>query len=353
MKRGLVLLDPGEVRPDEFTARVSRLQRRLAADGVAAALIYGDVYRSGDISYLTNLCIYWNEGTVFVPASGEPALLSKLSSRVHPWMKSISTLKDTRAGNNIADLLVKTLGDGRPGVFGLVEMEWWPAPLVDEIRAKLSGWEVRDLGPIVRRERQRPSAAELALLRESAAVSARAVRSGSENALSNPQRAGRAELTARLAGVEDVYVFCDQCSSGADTLEVFSEYRGYWTTAARVVAKGSLTWARAFGRAYQAAESTLASGVSVDQLRGAVDRAMAGESLRWRVDLIDHTDLETRGDYRRLADAQAPVSAGAVAGLRLELTLEEGGRALAADTFQITERGAERLTRDLPAVVAK
>lgn len=350
VKRGLVLFDPEELTADELAERVATLQQKLRADGVTAALIYGDVYHSGDITYLTNLCIYWNEGTVFVPAAGEPALLSKLSSRVHPWMKANSNLRDMRSGNNIADLLVKALGDAAPGVIGLVEMDWWPAPLVDEIRAKLPVWGVRDLGPVVRRARQQPSSSELRLLRESAAVSASAVAGSLEKTLTNPERAGRAELAARSAGVEDVYVFCDASTAQADTVEVLSEYRGYWTIAARVIARGALPWGSALVRAYDAAESKLAAGVDLAQLRGAVGQAMAGEPIPWRIDLIHHTDLETRGDFRTPAETEAPVRSGAVAGLRLEFTLPDRSRAVVADTFLIDDNGSQRLTSGLPRV---
>ena len=55
MKRGLVVLDPDEVSPQERADRLARLQERMAAEGVTIALVYGDVHRSDDIGYLTNL----------------------------------------------------------------------------------------------------------------------------------------------------------------------------------------------------------------------------------------------------------------------------------------------------------
>ena len=84
MKRGLVLFDPAEIPAAEWRARVAAVQRELAASGTDVALIYGDVSRSDDIAYLTNLCVYWNEGVLAVPAHGEPAFLTKLSPRVFP-----------------------------------------------------------------------------------------------------------------------------------------------------------------------------------------------------------------------------------------------------------------------------
>lgn len=40
-----------------------------------------------------------------------------------------------------------------------------------------------------------------------------------------------------MGGVEDVNLYCHSFGPDADTVEVVSEYRGYWTGAARVVAK--------------------------------------------------------------------------------------------------------------------
>jgi hypothetical protein len=100
VKRGLV-----EPPRADHAGRVRALQERLRAAGAQLGLVYGDVSRSDDIEYLTGLCIYWNEGVVGVPADGEPALLSKLSKRVHPWMRATSTLTDLRSGRDLAALI--------------------------------------------------------------------------------------------------------------------------------------------------------------------------------------------------------------------------------------------------------
>jgi hypothetical protein len=349
MKRGLVVLDPQEIPTEELVGRVSKLQYKLRQQGIAAALIYGDVYRSGDITYLTNNCIYWNEGLIIVPASGEPALLTKLSSRVHTWMRAISNLKDLRSGPDLPGLISKFLEDITPGTVGLVEMEWWPAGLVDNLRTKLAGWRLQDMGQIVQLEREQPSTNELKLLQRSADISAKAVAAGLNRTLSNPERAGKAEMVARMAGVEDVLVLCHPAGAEADTTEVLAEFRGYWTIAARVVFKNDLpNWAPMVGNAYKAAEQRLKAGVVVSQLREAVAEQLASSKFPWKVDLIHHTDLETRGDYRLPGEETNAVQAGAVVGLRLEVTFADGTQAVIADTFVISDNTATCLTKGLP-----
>jgi hypothetical protein len=349
MKRGLVVLDPKEIPPEELQSRITHLQRELRQQGISAALVYGDVYRSSDISYLSNLCIYWNEGVIAVPAQGEPVFLSKLSSRVHPWMRAISNLQDLRSGPDLAELARKYLAQMPQGVLGLMEMDWWPASLVQDLQDKLAGWQLRDLGPLVRTVRKHPSPAELRLLKGSAKISAEAAETGANAALSNPERAGVAEKLARMAGVEDVLVYCHPASAQIDTIEVFAEYRGYWTLAARLVAREVPAWLRAVHKAYQVCGRELRAGIDVAKLHQAAGTALAGERLKWRIDLIHHVDLETDGEYRSLTEQAAPVGVGSVVGMKLEVTFDDGSQAALADTFFITEKGAECLTGKMEA----
>lgn len=342
-------MDPQEIPPVELDARVAELKNSMRQKGVAVSLVYGDVYHSGDITYLCNLSIYWNEALLAVSQTASPALLTKLSSRVHPWMRSISNLKDLRSGPNLADLAVAYLADTPPGVVGLVEMDWWPAQVVNELREKLPGWELVDLGPVVQHQRRRPSESELALLKQGSEITAAAVQTGMSTALTNKERAGKAELSARMAGVEDVFVYCHPATAQADTVEVVSEYRGYWTLAARVVSSDAPAWMPALQQAYKAAAQQLRSGVDALKVRAAVKTALQGSNLKWQADLIHHPDLETGGDYRLPGEDQRPLQAGAVAALRLAFKFDDGSFGVCADTYQVTDGGAQRLTSAIPS----
>lgn len=346
MKRGLVVLDPAEIPPGELDRRVADLQHHLRGQGLAVGLIYADVYHSGDITYLSNICVYWNEALLAVPASGGPALLSKISRRVHPWMRATSNLEDLRSGPKLADLVARYVDDLGPGAVGLVEMDWWPAQVVADIEAALPGRDLEDLGGVVRRRRRAPSAPESALLRTAARLTGQAVTIALDGPSTNPERAGRAELTARLGGAEDVSVYCHRSTAGADTIEVVSEYRGYWTSAARVVANGEAPWAGPMHEAYRAGVSVLGSGVTGDQVRAAIGGPLTPTGLGWRADLVDHTDLETDGGYRSAADMGEPLADASVFALRLELDLPDGSSAVLADTFEVDGGTARCLTRN-------
>lgn len=345
MKRGLVVLKPEEVGAEEFSLRVARLQNALGNLGVECALIYGDVYHSGDITYLSNLCIYWNEGLLAVPAQGPVTFFTKLSPRVHPWMRRTSVVEDLRSGPNLAELFRTYLADRPAGAVGLVEASWWPKLLADELRAKLPDRPLKDLGPVVRRFREQPSGAELALLARGAEISGEAVALGLDPALTNPERAGRAEMRARMAGVEDVYVFARPLEELGDTLEVITEYRGYWTAAGRTIWRKRPAWAGLLEAAYREAEARLRAGSSLPGLQQA-----AGGLPGLTIDLLHHTEVETGGDFRLPEEANRPLAAGAVVTMVVRRRLEGPGEAVLADTYAIEEGGARRLTATLPPV---
>jgi hypothetical protein len=329
VKRGLVALDASP--PAELHERVHRLQDDLRGRGVDVALIYGDVHRSGDISYLTNLCVYWNEGVLAVPVAGEPAFLTKLSSRVHPWMRDTSTVEDLRSGPSLARLAADLLAGREPGVLGLVERRWWPADLVDQLAESLPDWTIRDLGPVVRERRLRVSETELDLLRAGGAITGAALAAACEPRLGRLERIGAAERSAREAGVEDVVVHCDELADGGCEVRVATELRGYWTLASRLLPDdGDLR------HAVDDLERGLRAGIDPGALAPADDG--------WRLRLLQHVDVETNGDHLPETEG-GNVPEGSVAAAVLERRRPDGSWAALADTYRFGHAGVECLTR--------
>jgi Xaa-Pro aminopeptidase len=345
------VLDPAEIPPGELERRTDVVQAELRAQGLAAALVYADVYHSGDLGYLSNICLYWNEAMLAVPAEGKPALLTKLSPRVANWWRATSNLEDFRSGRVLAKLAEGFLAEQGPGGVGLVELDWWPDTLAADVTAAAGGRAVTDLGSVVRRSRQSLSPSEAVLLRRASALTAQAVGAALDARLTNHERAGRAELAARLGGAEDVNVYCHRSGDDADTVEVVSEFRGYWTGAARVLASSGATWAGALAAAHQAASSAVRAGATRDDVTAAARPALAPTGLEWQADLIHHTDLETDGGYRTSGDQAEPLPDGSVVTLRLELELPGGSRAVLADTLVLEGDTGRCLTEGLPGPV--
>lgn len=332
MKRGLVVRDVAE-----RAERVAALQASLRRAGLEAALVYGDASRSDDIAYLTNLCIYWNEGVLAVPAEGEPAFITKLSKRVQPWMRATSTLTDIRSGPDVAGgiagfvrELARADGSNRsarqagaapsgaarePGGavpvandagalrVGIIDAGWWPATLLAEIERALPDAELVRLDDGVRELRLVPSPRELTVLREAGAALSAAI----DAALAAPHPLAALERAARRGGFTEVLA-----RTGDGWIDATGQYRTLWIRAARAT-DGSL-----------AARLAAAAG----ELRAGVRPA---------VRCVSHADLATGGDHR-LGEAE-PLRAGEV----VTLLVDDGG--VAAETYVVTESEIECLTR--------
>jgi Creatinase/Prolidase N-terminal domain len=326
MKRGLVLA--ADDSTDVYTARLDRLRARLREAGADAALVYGDVYRSDDIAYLTNLCIYWNEGTIAVPLDGPPALLAKLSARVHTWMRRTSVLEDLRASQKLPELIADYLREISASTVALVDRTWWPSDLVDGIAGAATGVTLIDLPDGVRDTRPAPDPAELADLQQAGALVGRALEAARAADAGDDGHGPLAaiEQAARGGGARDVLAaVTDEVER--TQLQVTVQYGNAWASAARVAPEPPAQLRDAQERAL----AGVAAGITSDDLA----RAVPGAEAR----VVDHRDLATAGDYRSAQDGAVPLTAGAVVCIAVSVD----GLTL-ADTVRITTEGAVSLT---------
>jgi hypothetical protein len=345
MKRGLVLLDPAEIPEDEWHDRVAAVQRKLAADGTDVALIYGDVSRCDDIAYLTNLCVYWNEGILAVPAHGDPVFLTKLSPRVHPWMRSISTVAEIRSGRSFAELVGKFLGPGEGGVIGLVEAGLWPAAVAAEIRQTLLNWKVRPLGDLVRTLRLFPSAAELALLTRAAGSLADTAARAAAPGLTASQRIAVAERDLRGDGFLDVLADAARTADGVTSVRITGQYRYLWLHTSRLADTGTSAWAEPLRRAIAAAVVAAVPGATASDLSQAAHSALgrpprdATVDVRW----VQHADLASNGEYADYPE-DLPIPAGSVVIVGIDVRFADGTHATVAETALAAADGPVCLT---------
>jgi Xaa-Pro aminopeptidase len=345
MKRGLVVLDPAEIPEQEWRERVTALQRRLAADGIDVGLVYGDVSRSDDIAYLTNLCIYWNEGILAVPADGEPVFLTKLSPRVFPWMRLVSTLTEIRSGRNFGELAAKQFGAGAGGTVALLDGGLWPASVAEELRDALAGWEVVEAGALAREPRLVPTDHELALLRRGAGLLAATVADASGDGLRASARIAAAERGLRGAGFLDVFATATDAPDGVTSLQVTGQYRYLWLHASRLADDGQAAWPAALRQAADAAVAAARAGVSAAQLteaaRPALDALPAGATtgVRW----VHQADMATGGEYASYP-ADLPLPPGSAVVITVAAAFRDGRHAAVADTVLVGPDGAERIT---------
>jgi hypothetical protein len=338
VKRGLVVLDPAETSAAVFAARVNALRARLDGSGAAVALIYGDVSRSGDIQYLTNLCLYWNEAILAVAPQSKPVLITKLSKRVQPWMRRTSILEDIRSGPRLVEGVGKLLDEragGRAGRIALVELSWWPNNLVAALRAALPQAELTDLRAVVRDMRLMPSAEEMELLRRGARLLDGAMRQSWAQSADAHERTSVAVRYIRRAGFLDATVSCGKLKDGSEFADAIGQYRYVWLRQ---------SWPRG-GPLANAASGTLRAtldaatpGATEAQL-AQLAASRAGDQYRPVLSCMAHSDIETRGLFRVHEERERQLQEGEVVCVTLSLAGEAGVLA-AAETVEITRTGA-------------
>ena len=343
MKRGLHVLDTAEVPDREWHDRVAAVQRAMAAEGVDVALVYADVSRSDDLAYLTNLCLYWNEGVLAIPVEGPVTFMTKLSLRVQNWMRRSSTVTEFSSGKNFADLIAKYLLDRPTGTVGLVDAALWPADVAGEIVTAVPGWEVRRLGGLVREQRLVPSAAETELLRAAGRILDDAAAKATVAGSTAGSRVETVERALRGGGFLDLYPISLSTSDGVTSFAVTGQYRMNWVHSSRVLDDGG--WPDALKEALAKAIGAAKAGVTVGALAEAAAPALAKlpEGAATEVRWVNQADLSTAGEFR----AQNPESVladGEAGAVSVEVAFADGGTAAVAETVRVTDGEPEHLT---------
>ncbi|MEV7044534.1 aminopeptidase P family N-terminal domain-containing protein [Amycolatopsis sp. NPDC051061] len=344
MKRGLHVLDPAEIPDREWHERVSTLQRAMAAKGIDVALVYADVSRSDDLAYLTNLCLYWNEGVLAIPAEGPVTFLTKLSLRVQNWMKASSTVTEFSGGKNFADLIAKYLRGKKNGTVGLVDAALWPADVADEIVTAVPGWEVRRFGGLVREQRLVPSPAETELLRAAGRILDDAAAKATVEGNTAGSRVETVERALRGDGFLDLYPTSLSTSDGVTSFGVTGQYRMNWVHSSRVLGDGD-GWPGALEEALAKAIAAAEAGATVGALNEAAVPGLAKlpDGAKAEVRWVNQADLSTGGEFRA-QDPATVLADGEVGAVSVEVAFADGGHAAVAETVRVTEGEPEHLT---------
>ena len=340
MKRGLVPTAVSEETRADCAARVERLRSHLLEAGCDAALIYGDVSRAEDIYYLGNLCLFWNEGVLVVPARGEAAFATKLSQRSQPWMRAAGTIDAVRSGPNLPRLIGQVLADaGTPARrVGLVDRDWWPCAVLDTLDESLPETEFVDLGDVVRRDRVVPDERELEALRRLGRVAAEATNAAVGLEGTPGERIAAIERIARPAGMTDVFATAESAADRSVTVTATLQLQHLWLRVGRSIGGPLADHAAAESARVASAlrdgasDATLAAALSAD---APGDVTLSAEAVR-HVDVAAADRSErTNGDASLRRDEVVVVTVTAA---------QDGGRASHTDTYLVREHSAELLS---------
>jgi hypothetical protein len=236
VKRGWITWDQSELPRAAFDARLERLRWRLAERDLPAAVIYTDVWRSNRARYFSNFMPYWNRALLVVPYDSQPILLSGLSPRVYPWIRSVTILDEIRPSPNLAQALTalaREKGWTRLGILDLLQL---PADLAGTLPIETVNLSL----PF------EPDPAELSMYR-TAALLARTTLAEElpfGRGLTDHAFTARLEWRLRRDGAEDLVILLTNGRTvpapprgetlGPDfSISLALEYRGHWVKIAR------------------------------------------------------------------------------------------------------------------------
>jgi hypothetical protein len=236
VKRGWITWDETELPRAAFDTRLDALRRHLAAGNLSAAVIYTDVWRSNRVRYFSNFMPYWNRALLVVPRDSQPILLTSLSPRVYPWIRSVTILENIRSSPNLPKALEALAAERSWQRIGVLDLSRLPSDI--QFGPSL---EVVDLSfPHV------PDEWELAMRRKAAQMAREGLHEELPNAVGQTDHAFTARLEKRFrrAGAEDLIVLLTNGLTvpapargetlGADcSVSLALEYRGHWVKIAR------------------------------------------------------------------------------------------------------------------------
>ena len=319
MKRGLIAWDRVELPEAVFAARVERIRTRLTRSGLPGLVVFSDPWRSNPGRHLTNFMPYWGRSLLVVPASGAPVLVCGLSSRVYPWLRTVTTLEDIRPAQQLGQRLSQVVADRGWSNVGVLDLPRLPQDIHRELTN--GGLRVTDVSPELLGRWIDDS--EIALRRLAAEMARRILDTTIANTIdrTDHQLAANLERVFRLEGAEDVIVWIGDGASmprppsgrplgDRFCVTVASERRGHWAMLSRV-------------------KDPRASPAEV---RARFERVIGNTASEAPERLVIH-DLSGSDSFRAI-DPRLPLRSGSVLALHVEHA--EGSRLFHGDTCVAT-----------------
>lgn len=327
MKRGLIAWDQEVIPPAAFENRLNLARKAMEERGLAALVLYTDVWRSNHVRYFSNFMPYWNRALLVIGPEGPPVLLCALSPRVYPWIRSVTIIEEIRPSPNLAQQLSLMCQEKGWDRIGALQFHQFPQDLYAPLAA--SGLEIDDVPwSAVHPE---PEEAELEMFRRSAKLARETLEEQLPRALGmlDHEFVGKLERTLRHAGAEDVVILLSNGDTaplpphGATLKGDFSitlavEYCGHWVRISRA----------------------FASSAFLRSLENRLDQELRGLSSANSASRIsvDYLSSSYPFESRKLED----VPVGDIFALHVE-TQANGNRLFFGDTCLRVKNGAELL----------
>ena len=355
-RRGYAVWDRGIFPIDEFTERYAHVRSRMAAEGLGAIIVFGNMFDDADLAYLAGGHL---DGAVIVSAQDEPRFISAGGSRELYFHKTLTWIErvDIAGPAGLAAALAKALQElsALDGPIGIVGRQSLSPKVNAQMSEALSQWSVHDADHLLADIRACARERETLAVRVALAIATSAVEAG-ETAFaagaSNAEALVEAERAARLRRAWDVRLLSNidrpdlRPYEGASAtrlspfvLWVGVRYQGYWaeTVNAHADPDGFAN------RALSAMESAIGTGAAAGQVAEAATKVL-GDASAYALSYglgsaIGQTPAE--GPVLRPGNRET-LRAGQL--LTLRVAARRGDTlAMAARTVRVQDGGCERL----------
>ncbi len=372
LKHGGLFWDRDLLPPETYARRYAGIQEILRESGDDAWLVFGDVARYGNLTYITNFLPRVRSAMAYVPAEGPPVLYASIGLRDIPAAKTLTWVDEIRVFGRVPASVAKLITDeglekARVGLVGFEDS--MPVAEWDAVAEALPDVRWQPRSGALDGLRAVKDASEISVMRAAGEV-ARAALDGANDALKPGvtlrQAFARLEGAARRGGAEDVRILAaggsqagvalrpvdDRVLEAEDTVMVHFavERQRYWAELGRTFTvgggDGSADGLNARAAAALAAmEGAAKAGSTIADIAGAAREAIGDADMAARAEAYGFAhgiglDAE---EYPLIGrDDDAPLAAGAT--LALRAVLHGGGTgAIAGNTVRIGASGIETL----------
>jgi len=347
MKRGLIEWDRQELPPDVLAGRQARCRNLMAARGLDGLLVYTDVWRSGQVRYLTNFIPYWNQGVLLFPREGEPVLAAGLSARVYPWIRETSTVTTIVSGPSLGQEVATQVKKLSWRHVGVGERDTMPHGILNALAEGLPDCELVDATDVLDGLRSEVDDAGLALYRKATEIATQGFAEVSADLPGKTgwQAASLLERALRRRAATDTVILLaphaqdwpaypgDKTMTSGGVALVAVEYKGHWVEIGRPLANGNPAVRAEYARAVE----MLRPAASLQSLRNEIGR---GGSLRDPTLIVSATHRSF--PFTQL-DSLAGLPRGTVIALHLSGTDQKGARWWWGDPLLVEEGRARPL----------
>jgi hypothetical protein len=205
MRHGLIQWRDENLSQAEVQTRQDHICAALRAAGLDALLLYTNHIRSGAVTWACGFTPYWSDALWLLPIDARPLFVTALSKRLGNWIAATNPTSEIAHSPRPGELIGARLAALKARRVGVVELDRLPAGLMAEI-TNVTDAELIDATTVFAALRMQPDASETRLTARTDAIARQAFAAMPAHRVRVGDVTEALELSARLAGAEEIYV---------------------------------------------------------------------------------------------------------------------------------------------------